>query len=170
MKWLITLICTLLVGIVLSVNFYAGYKLEKDYYQEWHLADKSSTISAKSGHINKFVLSLEQGYAKGDFAKHDAILFKTANNDFEQNLTALKTLAQRLDELEGMDPNSFQYNTAIQQITQQEQGEAQAMVSVFTGCYSLANYPLIWGWIGGTLVCIIVLGYIGAFILFLIDL
>lgn len=169
-KWLLTIICTLLVGLVLGLNTFAKYKLEKDYFQEWHLSDKSSTISAKSEHIDNFVSSLEQGYAKGDFAKNDAIFLKTPNNDFEKNLVALKTLSQRLDELQDMDPNSFQYNTAIQQITQQEQGEAQAMVNTFANCYYLANFPILWGWIGGTLVGFIVIGYIVAFILWLIDL
>lgn len=44
-----------------------------------------------------------------------------------------------------MDANSFQYNTAIQQITQQEQGEAIDMLSVFQGCWYKENYILLWG-------------------------
>ena len=46
-----------------------------------------------------------------------------------------------------MDPSSFQYNTAIEQITKQEQGEASAMSGVLYGCYALQSYPLGWGWI-----------------------
>lgn len=49
-----------------------------------------------------------------------------------------------------MDANFFQYNTAIQQITQQEQGEAIDMLSVFQGCWYKENYILLWDWIGCT--------------------
>lgn len=168
-KILLALISLMILALPMGTGMYANYTLERDYKQEWHLADKSSTIEAKSNHIDNFVKKVEDGYAKGEFATYDAIIFKTDNNRFDKNLEALKTLAQRLDELEGMDPNSFQYNTAIQQITQQEQGEAQAMIGVFAGAYCLANYPLAWGWIGGSLVLLSVIGLIVTFVWWLID-
>lgn len=130
----------------------ANYQWENQYSNSWSLADKSSTIEAKSMHIDKFIELLEAGNAKGDFASHDALFMKTPNNSFENNLNALKTLSSRLHELKDMDPDSFQYNTAIQQITQQEQGEAQAMMNVIGNCWCLANYPIVWGWILNTLV------------------
>ena len=125
----------------------ANYNMEKNYLQLWQLADKSSTISAKQEYMAKFVTALEDGYTKGDFAQNDAIWLKTPNNSFEANLTALKTLSARLKEIQGLNPNSFEYNTAIQQITAQEQGEAKAMIGVFTRCYDLGSYPIVWGWI-----------------------
>jgi len=68
---------------------------------------------------------------------------------FQGQKEALETLSRRLTEIQNMNPSSFEYNTAIQQITAQEQGEANAMLSEFKGCYLLNNYTLIWGWIGG---------------------
>ena len=53
-----------------------------------------------------------------------------------------------------MNPSSFEYNTAIQQITGQEMGEAHKMIEVFESCYFLASHPSAWNWIGGTLICI----------------
>ena len=97
----------------------------------------------------QFVSALESGYAKGDFANHNAVWLKTPNNSFQANLEALKTLSARLGEIQEMKPTSFEYNTAIHQITAQEQGEAKAMMGVFCGCYALTNYLAVWGWIGG---------------------
>jgi len=143
----------LLVGLVLMAyqirtQVVSSYRMEKNYTQLWELADKSSTIPAKQKYIAQFVAALEAGHAKGDFATHNAVWLETPNNSFEANLGALKTLAARLDEIQEMKPSSFEYNTAIQQITAQEQGEAKAMLGVIIGCYELANYPAVWNWIG----------------------
>lgn len=135
----------------------ASYRVEKNYTQLWELADKSSTISAKQKYIAQFVYALELGYSKGDFTSYNAIWLETPNNSFEVNLKALKTLSERLDEIQEMKPSSFEYNTAIQQITAQEQGEAKAMLNVIIGCYELKNYPAIWGWIGGTILAVALL-------------
>jgi hypothetical protein len=65
----------------------------------------------------------------------------------------VQTLVSRLDSISRTDATSFQYNTAIEQITKQEQGEASNMLDVFCECYTLENRPYIWGWIS---VCIII--------------
>jgi len=130
------------------------YKFEKTYLQLWSLSDKSSTITAKQKYIGEFVAALEQGFKNNEFSEYNALFLKTPNNSFIKNLEALKTLSDRLNEIKGMNPNSFEYNTAIQQITAQEQGEAQSMIYTFSRCYTLSNYPIIWSWIGG-LLCII---------------
>lgn len=150
--------------ILLIVDILANYHWRNEYLNHWTLADRSSTIPAKQEHIQGFVNALERGNNNGRFAAYDAIFLQTPSNNFRTNMTALDTLDQRLTEIQGMDPNSFQYNTAIQQITAQEQGEASAMLEVLSGCYFLANYPIIWGWIGATLItiaiCIGGLGFI----------
>ena len=58
-----------------------------------------------------------RGEASGEFSSNDAIFFPTPNNELESNLAMLKTLNERLIEIKGMDPKSFEYNMAIQQIT-----------------------------------------------------
>jgi hypothetical protein len=59
----------------------------------------------------------------------------------------LKSLQSRLHQIDTMDANSFQYNTAIQQITEQEQGGACAMLNIFKGCWYKEHYILLWDWI-----------------------
>ena len=117
-----------LIAIAATSGVVAKYKLERDYTKHWELADKASTIEAKLAGITQFVTALEQGFERRDFATHNALWMETANNSFEANLAALKSLQQRLEQIREMDPRSFEYNTAIQQITAQEQGEAEAMM------------------------------------------
>lgn len=145
----VTLLITQVVHFIQS-----QYDWSKNYNSHWELADKSSSLPAKAKHISNYISQIENG----DFAAHDAFIFTTPNNSFEENFNALKTLLTRLKEIEGMDPQSFQYNTAIQQITAQEQGEAREMLSVLKGCYIKKNYPMVWwglivviSWI--TLIC-----------------
>lgn len=71
---------------------------------------------------------------------------QTSDNNFSTNVIVLGTLVDRLKEIQGMNPNSFEYNTAIQQITAQEQGEAHRMLLVFEHCWDMASYPIMWGW------------------------
>lgn len=145
-KWSVV-ICLLAVSMLL-LDTKANYKFEKDYMSNWTLAEKSSTLEAKSVYLSKFLDSLKGGYENGNFSSHNALFLKTDDNSFSKNLEALETLNSRLKEISTIDPNSFQYNTAIQQITAQEQGEAWAMLDVFEGCYYMSNYPYLWGWIG----------------------
>lgn len=49
-----------------------------------------------------------------------------------------------------MKVTSFEYQTAMQQITGQEQGEANEMLSVFKGVWYKENFILLWNWIGIT--------------------
>lgn len=157
------LVCAAVLTIWMIVTqVVSTYRFEKNYSQLWELADKSSTIPAKQQYISKFVSALEAGYANGEFSRHDAIWLTTPNNSFEANLTALKSLASRLEEIQGMNPSSFEYNTAIQQITAQEQGESRQLLNVINGCYELKNYPIIWKWIGGTLCVVVAVLAVGA--------
>lgn len=157
-------VASLISVIVLPITFYqqvvSKYQFEKDYGNEWGLADKSSTLTAKRQHIDKFIENLERDKSK--FATNNAIFLKTPSNNFEANLTALKTLQERLGIVEKMDPESFQYNTAIQQITQQEQGEAHEMIGVIQGCYYLNNYPMAWDWIFDILISVGIIFGIGS--------
>lgn len=143
-------------GIILTVLsvfawiLYIGFAIKADYQYErdiqchWNLADKASTIAEKSKHINDFVAALE---SQNFMNKYDAIWFKTQNNGFDENLKALKTLQERLKIIETMDESTFQYQTAIQQITEQEQGQAYGMLSVFYGVWFKEYYILLWNWI-----------------------
>lgn len=103
----------------------------------WDLAEKSSTIKDKSTNIDLFVYKLE---SLGLQNTNSALIYKTINTDFNKNFAALKTFQSRLHSIDTMNVNSFAYQTAIQQITQQEQGEADDMLSVFSECYYKVHY------------------------------
>lgn len=149
-----------LIGIFLMSISGCGahYRYIREVSYHWELADRSSTIDAKCDHISKFVESLE----KASMAEYNAVFFPTPENSFKNNLDALKTLQRRLIEIRKMNPISFEYNQAIQQITAQEQGEAKKMMAEFDGCWTKNNYIWLWDWVGVflgfTLVSFFVLG------------
>lgn len=135
------LICTIFLGIN---GCYANYKWNRDIESWWELADKSSTIEAKSEYIQKFVEALDSQKLTG----YNAIIFKTPNNNIEKNIEAVKTLNKRLQDIKGMKPDSFEYNQAIQQITAQEQGEATKLIKILFGGWLLhSGYWYLWDWI-----------------------
>lgn len=121
-----------------------SYAYEGAVGSYWNLADKSSTIPKKAEYIDKFVSALEQQHFDGQY---NAVIFPTPDNSFDRNFEALKSLQGRLHEIEKMDVASFQYQTAIQQITAQEQGEAKAMLDVFDGLWWKQNHFLLWDWV-----------------------
>lgn len=140
----LTFLATLLITISISVDIIGSYQYENEIKSYWQLADKASTVENKSIYIDKFVESLENLRFEG---KHDALYLSTPNNSFDSNLEALKTLQQRLQEIKKMDVTSFEYQTAMQQITEQEQGDAKNMLNVFSGIWWKEHHILLWGWI-----------------------
>jgi hypothetical protein len=143
---ILTIISSVWLCIIIGTAIIANYEYSKNYKSYWNLADKASTIPQKSIYVDQFVQRLETSGLNG---KYDAIFLETPDNSFDKNLEALKTLQTRLQEIQLMDPKSFEYNTAISQITAQEQGEANAMLSVFKGVWFKSNHIMIWDWVCG---------------------
>lgn len=144
------------MGIIFQVTKYiqASYYFEKNYSYTWKLAERGSTIEIKRQKLQEFAKLLHESQ---EFSEYDAVFLKTGANSFVNNLAALDTLVDRLSQIQKMSPISFEYNTAIQQITAQEQGEAQEMLQVFYHCYLLGQYPTVWCWIEATVWMIIFL-------------
>lgn len=160
------IIVGIIIGIIhISTSIIADYNYNNKIKYAWNLADKSSTLEAKAGYISEFLTNLE--HAK--LSEYNAIFLKTPNNNIQKNIEALKTLKTRLDEIKNLDVESFAYQTAIQQITAQEQGEAQEMLYTINGGWDLANYPIVWGWICIILVCIWVILIVGGFMMNFAD-
>ncbi len=159
---ILVVVSTIFLGTDIYNGIVSNYEYERDYLSYWNLSDKASTINKKIEGIDKFVNVLENSKLQGTY---NAIWMNTADNSFDNNLLALKSLQLRLHEIEGMDITSFQYQTAIQQITQQEQGEAVNMLSVFRGCWGKEYYPSIWDWIGAIQIAFFIITFIsGIFI------
>lgn len=147
------------IGLVWITGFItcqvrAEYEYETKISSNWSLADKASTIKQKSEYIDKFVKALEDQHLEG---QHSAIIFPTPNNSFDENFKALKSLQERLEEIQVMDPKSFEYQSAIQQITAQEQGEAHRMLIIFYDCWLKQNHIMLWSWVAGISVMLFVL-------------
>ena len=128
----------------LSVKIIGEYQYEKQYGAYWELAVKASSIEKKIEGIDKFVEALNNSNLTG---KHNAIFMETPNNSFDENFEALKSLQSRLHEIREMDIKSFEYQTALQQITGQEQDEASKMLAVFSGIWWKENHFFLWDWV-----------------------
>lgn len=142
MKTTLIIIAILILPVSRGIfKFYAGYNYDKTIGCYWELADKASTIPQKSEYINKFVTALESAHLENTNANY---FFPTPSTTYEENMKALKSLQGRLDSIKVMDEKSFAYQTAIQQITAQEQGEASCMYYAIKDCWIQVNYYTIW--------------------------
>lgn len=139
---LIVSLIMIVLMIVLGIRVHYQYQREVESY--WHIAEKASTIEAKSQYIDSFYVALQRADLSG---MHDAIIYPTMDNSFDYNFKMLKTLEDRLQEIKGMDVTSFQYQQAISQITAQEQGEASDMIGVFNGTWVLKYHSFLWEWV-----------------------
>jgi vacuolar-type H+-ATPase subunit I/STV1 len=135
------------IGITadIVVGVVASYQYSKEYASYWELSVKASSIEKKIEGIDKFVHALDNAKLNG---KHNALVLKTPDNSFDENLAALKSLQLRLHDISKMDIKSFEYQTALQQITQQEQNEAEGMLGELKDIWFLNNYFILWNWIG----------------------
>jgi len=144
----IGMLMTITTGILIALNVIFGVKSDYEYNRDigsyWSLSDKASTVEKKSEYLDLYVKALEKSDLLGS---HNAIILKTPDNLFDNNLIALRSLQQRMHDIVKMDVVSFEYQTAMQQITGQEQGEADEMVSLFRSVWYKNNYFLLWNWI-----------------------
>lgn len=150
----ITIAAIILLIIDGAVTIVGHYQYSKKYSSYWSLAEKASSIEKKIEGIDKFVAALESSSLSG---KYDALFLETPDNSFDENFEALKSLQTRLHEIKEMDIKSFEYQTALQQITQQEQTEAGEMLSVFSGVWWKENHIMLWGWIGAVQVLVLII-------------
>ena len=114
------------------------YEYLNTYEYSWNLADKSSNLNDKHKHINDLIVNIETN--RDHFADNSNYFYMTKDTDFDLNLKALITLRDRLEEISKMDISSFEYQLAIQQITEQEQGEATNMLNVIKGSWMKGHY------------------------------
>ena len=154
----------ILIVMLIIIAISANWHYQNDYLAYWNLAEKASTISQKSDYIDKFVSVLEKSGLQGTNAN---LIWSTRDSSFDENFKALKSLQSRLDDIKTMDINSFAYQTAIQQITAQEQGEAQNMLNVIEACWFRINYYYLWNPLiaYGMILILIISIFLGIFLL-----
>ena len=132
----------LIIFLVLSIfrltnHINQHYEYNNNVESYWHLSDKASTLEQKSIYINKFVIKLKEQKLDN---MNSSLIYQTPNTDFNENFKALISLQNRLKEISTMDENNFAYQTALQQITEQEVAQATDMLEVFKGCWYKKNY------------------------------
>jgi len=136
--------------VIASVSLISiDYAYSNEFESHWNLGVKASTIQLKRENIKKFYDNIISH--KHQFRDSSAVFMRTPDNSLDQNLVALKSLVDRLDKISGMDENSLAYQTAMQQITGQEQDEASSMLRVFERCYA-QNKSILFSWLGALLV------------------
>lgn len=121
------------------ISIYYEYQAKIGNYLD--LSKRASTISQKSEYINKFVSALEKEELEGI---NDALFYPTGENSFDENFKALKSLQIRLKDIDSMDENSFAYQTAIHQITEQEQGMAESLKYIINNCWQKKYHYTYW--------------------------
>lgn len=124
-----------------GMRLYANWEYENSVENYWVLADRASTISQKAEYIDYFANELRKSNLNGINAN---LIWKTKATSFDENFKALTSLRDRLNAISGMDENSLAYQTALQQITSQEQGEAKSMLDNFEECWTRVNYYTLW--------------------------
>jgi hypothetical protein len=148
----LTLACALWIGLFIRACVLADFEYGNQIESYWNLSVKASTLQQKSTYLDKYVSALQSA----TLADYDALWLKTPNNNVQQNFVALKSLQTRMHEIFGMDPNSFPYQQAIQQITQQEQDDAKDMLGVFEGAWYLKHHFFLWRWVALLYVFVVV--------------
>lgn len=123
------------------LRIYVSYEYTNEIGCNWDLSERASTIAQKSEYMTKFMKALEAAKLDG---VNSNLIMETPESDFTQNMKALKSLQQRLIDISGMDENSFAYQTALQQITAQEQGEAHDMLDNLKECWKRQSHYTIW--------------------------
>ena len=139
-------ILLLTIGVLFALSriayrTYANYVYENGIASNWILAERASTIKQKSEYMDKFILALEKSDLRGT---NSNLILQTPATSFNENLKALQSLQKRLADISGMDENGFAYQTAIQQITAQEQGEAHGVLDNISSCWKRVHFYTLW--------------------------
>jgi hypothetical protein len=141
-KLFFLVVCAVIVVWIVE-EVVSDYDYDNQIGSFWALGIKASTLQQKTTYLDQYVNALQGAKLEGT---NNASFLKTPDNSFDQNMIALKSLQGRMHQIQGMDEQSFAYQTAMQQITGQEQGQAGQLTETFRGCWFLRYYWLLWGW------------------------
>jgi hypothetical protein len=131
-----------LLGFHAIQEIYTNYECNRDLLSYWKLSAKASTLKQKSLYLDEFVANLEAAHLSGN----NALILKTPDNSYEQNMATLKSLQSRMEEIKSMDVKSFEYQQAMYQISAQDEGGVNG-VGDLIGVWYLDHHSSVWGWI-----------------------
>lgn len=157
---LLILVALGLLGSLIADDVFEGYCWDRDCYSYWEMADRASTLAKKSEYLDKFMAALDAQNLGGS---HANLFLNTPRTQYDFNRDALGSLQSRMHATAAMDQNSMAYQMAIQQITGQEWGEADALINTINDCYDSVHFYCLWNpivpllWIVG----IVAFGFFG---------
>lgn len=131
-------------AIILSIVFGVinSQKFEEKYGCYWDYSRKSTTLVSKAEYIDKYVSALESSKMRG---KYNSLFTKRIQDNFELNLSTLKTYQKRLNDIKDLNPKTPEYQLAMSQITENE-----AKYQIPNYMYDIwlrYNHILLWNWI-----------------------
>jgi hypothetical protein len=144
-KVMATIVITVIAGfsllfLMLATNAYINYKWKCEAEQYMLLADDASTADIKLLYLRQYRRAIEQKVTRND-ARY---IFTQERLTRDAQLGVLATLICRLEQISTMDAKSFEYQTAMQQVTGQEFDHAMTDVDgVFKDCWRRQS---IWRW------------------------
>lgn len=160
--WAFLTLVLIVIGVSVKAEILADYQYEREIGSYWSLSEKASNLEAKTAYLNQFVDAVEKSGIRD--VGYNALYLKTPDNSVEQNLNTLHSLQSRMNEIKGMDVQSFAYQQAIQQITAQEQGEAKNMLGEIEGAWYLKNHFYLWDWVDVIRWSLLIVGLIASII------
>ena len=107
---------TILAGTFLD-SLFLGYPYNANIGSYFDLSDKASKLDTKLDYLKQYSNALvESGLNEGQ----STVFFQTKETSLEENYKVLQSLIERMEETKEMEINSFEYQTAIKQITEDE--------------------------------------------------
>jgi hypothetical protein len=145
--WSMTIMLFVVSCVLTVIKISQWYEI-KQKMAYLNLADDASTPAKKAEYLGKFIEAME----KTNLPEHAAFWWKTSENCIADQLSVVKSLKERCDELVGKDPESMGYATGIQQVTGQEFEHALTKISnLFTkaiymkyGWFMYYGFPTMW--------------------------
>ena len=158
-----TLIISSILLAVTVINFISMKNEWIDLHgNHWTMAERASTIEAKTEKVTKFYQSIMEN--RQDFSSSSALFWKNQDNNLGNNLVSLKTLVDRLADIQKMNVSSLEYQMAIKQITENEMDQASEMINVIKGSWCMNNYFMTYNF-GGWLFMGSIIGIIAGLVL-----
>lgn len=151
-----------IAGLIIT-TIQANYEWDTQYGSQWSLGVKASTIAQKAEYVDNFVETLDKSGLSGT---NNALFWQTPDNSFDENMKALKSLQKRLHDIQGMNENDFAYQSAIQQITAQEQDDNTKVIYELEGSWWKVHHPVLWNPFYGTglFMALVMLVFVGVVI------
>ena len=147
MKIFLVWFLAIVIGVVLSVSTYmASFPYKKNVESHLGMADDASTAALKLEHLLEYKKSVLK-VVKGDDAR---LIFKTPQTKKAAQIAILDSLIDRVSTTAKMKTDSFEYQTAMNQITGQEfSGTIDSTNKMFFSMYARQNGWNAYMWMDG---------------------